>query len=182
MSQADIQAAILRVFAQHRENPAASLDAENLASHLMADNRPLDKVRNSFKALRRLNAFYGALQLECAVCFEDNIAEKNWSVESLAEHIAAKKKNPSAQKALVTKRIKRAERNLHFEPVKFAIFVIGPIALILFMLALKISGSLPFALVFPALGIAAVGGLYRITWGELAFYRKLGQLIQKQSD
>ncbi len=105
------------------ENPDASLDAKNLASNLMVDNRLLDKMREQFQGASGARRVYDALRLECAVCFEDNIAEKNWSGQRrLPEHIAAKKKNPSAQKALVTKRIKRAERNLHFEPVKFAIF------------------------------------------------------------
>jgi hypothetical protein len=144
---------------------------------LMADNRALNKLRDSFRGLRRLNKFYDALQLECAVCFEDGVAEKNWTVAGLAEHIAQKKKNPAAQKALAAKRVKRAERNLHFEPLKFTLFVIGPLALVLGALALKISGSLPLALVFPALGIVAAGGIYRLTWRELAFYRKLGKLI-----
>jgi len=179
MKHADIHAAILRVFRQHREAPDAPFVEEKFLDFLMADNRPLNKSRDSFRALWRLNGFYDALQLECAVCFEEGIAEKNWSVDSLTRHIAEKKKNPAAQKALVTKRTKKAERNLHFEPVKLTIFAIGPATLILYALFYKASGGSSLALIFPALGLSAVGFCYNITLREMRLYRELGRLLEK---
>jgi len=177
MKQSDIQASILRIFAQHRETPDAPFEQEKFLDFLMADNRPLSKLRNSFRGLWRLNGFYDALQLECVVCFEDGVAEKSWSASQLAAHIAEKKKNPAAQKALVNKRLKRAERNLYFEPLKLAMFVIGPLALVLYAVARKL-GADALAHVFPVLGLAALGFCCSITRREAALYRKLRKLME----
>ena len=156
MPQKDIHAAILRIFARHREAPDAAFDEGKFLDFLMADNRPLASVRNSFRGLWRLNRFYDALQLECVVCFEQGISEKSWTVTELAAHIAEKKQNPAAQKSLVTKRLKRAEANLYFEPVKFMIFLITPLTLFPAAIAVKI-GAYFVAAVFALLGLADLG-------------------------
>src|SRR6185436_2700382 len=148
----DIELAIIKTFNLARQAQDSSFDEERFLDFLMKDNRPLKDVRNSFRALRRLNKFYDLLQLECGVCLDLDDSEKNWSVRKLTSHIAKKKNNPSAQKTLVKKRCDRAVSNMFYEPVKFGLFVIIPVTVVLY----GTFHTTPFGLVFPVLGLLGI--------------------------
>jgi hypothetical protein len=170
-----IRATILSVFDRHRERPGAPFEEARFLHFLMADNRPLKDVRNSFAGLRRLNAFYDALQLDCAVCLDVNAPEKDWSVDALAWLIAEKKANLQAQKVLVRKRVEQANANVLYEPLKFGLILIVPTV----ALAWAVSGGGMVGRVALALGVVVELAIYLIARREAQYYAKLRRVIEQ---
>lgn len=174
MEEKAIRAAILRCFDAHREKPGEKFDEENFLGFLMAGGEGLQDVRNGFAGLKRLNAFYDDIQLECAVCLEANDADRNWSVQKLAERIASRKKNRSSQITLAKNRVEAAKGMLLFEPLKFGIFIILPAIFILWnFIGGWITGGVLFAIGF---GVAFM--IWRQQKKDLDYYKRLLEEIQ----
>jgi len=170
-----IRTTILSVFDRHRERPRAPFEEARFHHFLMADNRPLRDVRNSFTGLRRLNAFYDALQLDCAVCLDVNVPEKDWSVDALARLIAEKKANHQAQKVLVRKRVEQANANVLYEPLKVGLILIMPAV----ALAWAVSGGGIVGGIALALGLVVELAIYLIARREAQYYKKLRRVIEQ---
>jgi hypothetical protein len=78
---------VLALFEQHRATPGAPFDAEHFLDYLLPDPSGKGSVRNSFRGLRRFNAFIDAVQLECAVCLSQQDREANYSVDRFVDRI-----------------------------------------------------------------------------------------------
>lgn len=174
MTEQEARELVLRVFAEHRDVPDQWFDEERFLDFLTTGGRSVERLRNSFSGLRRLNRFYDSLQIEAGVCFAFGAEEKNWSVRKLAQHIIEKKQNPAAQKALVRKRYDRARRDVWFAPFGFALFPVGPLVVVLSS-ALGGFGLAWVALVF---GAAALGGVFALCLRRAGFYSKLKETIE----
>ncbi len=177
MTEQEAHELVLRVFAEHRDVPDQWFEEERFLDFLVAGGRSLERLRNSFSGLRRVNAFYDSLQLESGVCFELGAEDKNWSVRKLAQHLVKKRQNPAAQKTLVRKRYERARRDMWFAPFGFALFPVGALVVLLS----AVLGGFGLAWVALVFGAAALGGVFELCRRRALFYRRLKARIEGES-
>jgi len=169
MQEKDIRAAIIRSFEEHREKPDAPFEEANFLNFLMADGRALQDLRNGFAGLKRLNAFYETLQLECSVYLDTNETELSWSVGSLAERIAQRQENAQRQVGLAKGRVEATELAVKMEPAKFGLFLILPAIFILW----SFTGGWIELFVLAVIGAGVVFAIYRQQMKELVRAREL---------
>lgn len=82
---------IIELFERHRETPGAPYDENRFLDYFLAEPRQL---HNSFRGLRRFNAFIEEVQLEFAVCFSLKDWESNYSVKQFAARVAKLQQSP----------------------------------------------------------------------------------------
>lgn len=173
MAEQDIRATILKVYKRHREEPDAPFDDLDFLTYLVKDRASLQDLRNGFAGLKRLNKFYDDLQAECGVLLEGRDTEHDWPLHMLTEHIAEKKSNRSAQKALATRRLQEAEARLVSDPVKFGLLLFLPGAVILWTF---IRGWTA-AVVLLLLALCGVFAIWRVQKREVDYYRRMKEII-----
>lgn len=175
MTEKTTRDAILAAFEKHREEPGGHCDETRFLDFLMADGRRLAEVRNGFRSLARLNAFYDTLQLSCGVCLGADDAEKSWAVSALAAHIDGKKGNRAAQLALVKKRLKAAEGEIFGGTGRILFFILLPFL----SFAWLATGSLHFKIILTGFGLLLPGGVVWLQWHEVRFYRALLRILSR---
>jgi hypothetical protein len=84
---AGIRETVLRLFEQHRATPGAPYAAEHFLDHLLANPARKRAVYDSFRGLRRFNAFLDAVQYEFAVCFSLKDREANYSLDAFVHRV-----------------------------------------------------------------------------------------------
>lgn len=167
---AQITADLSQLFETHARvaQADAAMDAPFL-HRLLAGAKNIANVRNNVRGFWRLHRFLDAAQARFGVCFALDDNEREWTLHSLASHIAQKKSNPAFEKALADQRVKRARQFMLDGLVKAFLFLslpLGIFALYAFEgVAARAAG----------LGVAAVPSLM-VLWfctKEWIFYRQL---------
>jgi hypothetical protein len=83
------RATILSLFEHHRESPGAFFDESHFLDYLLASPAGKRAVNNSFRGLRRFNAFIDAVQYEFGICFSLADREANYPLEKFAARVEA---------------------------------------------------------------------------------------------
>lgn len=78
---------VLALFEKHRALPGAPYDAEHFLDFLLPGPVTDRAVYDSFRGLKRLNAFWDELQLELAVCFSVKDRDANYSLERFVARV-----------------------------------------------------------------------------------------------
>jgi hypothetical protein len=78
---ADTRARIIQQFEKHRMTPGTPYEESRFLDFLLANPNSRNAVRNSFRGLRRLNAFLDEVQLEFGVCFSIQDREANYPLD-----------------------------------------------------------------------------------------------------
>jgi len=84
-----IRDAVLELFERHRATPGAPFEESHFTNYLLAEPRGKEALHNSFRGLRRYNAFIDAVQLHFSVCFSLKDFEANYSLGQFVERIEA---------------------------------------------------------------------------------------------
>jgi hypothetical protein len=87
MDDLAIRSRILELFEEYRAVPGAPFDESHFLDFLLAEPKKREAVRNSFRGLRRFNAFIERVQYEFAICFSLADVEANYSLEKFAERV-----------------------------------------------------------------------------------------------
>jgi hypothetical protein len=82
------RAKVLELFEKHRAAPGAPFEEQRFLEFLIADPKKPRAVYDSFRGLRRFNAFINDVQLELAVCFSQKDREANHSLTKFVERVA----------------------------------------------------------------------------------------------
>ncbi len=130
----DTKTILRSIFERHRKSPNLAFNEDTFLDGLTGKPGGIRGVRNSFRGLARLNAFYDDVQTTFGICLNWGDDQKNWSLDALAAHIDAKRKNEMAQARLVNKRIEERKRLMLDRHLKMLIFpwlIIGPPSIIL---------------------------------------------------
>jgi hypothetical protein len=98
---------IVELFESHRERPGTPFDAAHFLDFLMAVPKGKGAVRNSFRGLRRFNAFIDAVQLEFAVCFSIRDRESNLSLDDFVARVEALRASPASSLASLRNQVQR---------------------------------------------------------------------------
>jgi hypothetical protein len=78
---AAVRAKVIEVFEKHRAVPGAPYDESHFLDFLLAKPKARNAVYNSFRGLRRFNAFLEEVQYELGVCFSLKDREANYSLD-----------------------------------------------------------------------------------------------------
>jgi hypothetical protein len=82
------RAKVLELFEKHRAAPGAPFEEQRFIEFLLADPKKPRAVYDSFRGLRRFNAFIEDVQLELAICFSHKDREANYSLDRFVERVA----------------------------------------------------------------------------------------------
>ncbi len=83
----DICQEVLHILEQHRAAKGAPLDESHFLDYLLADPKSRRAVYNSFKGLRRYNAFINDIQLHFGICFSRADFDANLSLPKFVARI-----------------------------------------------------------------------------------------------
>ena len=78
---------VLALFEKHRASPGAPFEADHFLDFLLPGTVNDRAVYNSFRGLRRFNAFLDELQLEFAICFSLKDREANYSLDRFVARV-----------------------------------------------------------------------------------------------
>jgi hypothetical protein len=85
---ADVREEILTIFERHRQTPGAALDESHFSDYLLADPKGNRSVHNSFRGLRRYNAFIEEVQMHFAIYLSIKDWEANYSLERFVQRVS----------------------------------------------------------------------------------------------
>jgi hypothetical protein len=78
---------ILELFEKHRVTPGAQYDDDHFLDFLLESPKQKRVVYNSFRGLRRFNAFLDEVQYEFAVCFSMKDRDANYPVDKFVNRV-----------------------------------------------------------------------------------------------
>jgi hypothetical protein len=84
---AAVRERVLQLFEQHRAKPGAPCDAAHFLDFLLPVPKKRRAVYDSFRGLRRFNAFIDSVQYEFAVCFSLKDREANYSLDAFVHRV-----------------------------------------------------------------------------------------------
>jgi hypothetical protein len=87
MDTAAHRAKILELFEKHRATPGTPYDEAHFLDYLLPQPKRKRAVHNSFRGLRRYNAFINDVQYEFAVCFSINDYEANYPLSKFVGRV-----------------------------------------------------------------------------------------------
>ena len=90
---------ILALFEKHRATPGAPYDESHFLDFLLAKPKGKGALYNSFRGLRRFNAFLDEVQYEFAICFSIKDREANYSIEKFVARVDALERSPRSSLA-----------------------------------------------------------------------------------
>ena len=159
---------ILELFEKHRAVPGAPYDEARFIDYLLPDPHEARAVHNSFRGLRRYNAFIGDVQYEFAVCFSQKDFEGSYSLSKFVDRVAELEQSRRGSLASL-KNQTRAGPGWHS-------LVIAD--LVLLLLAILLRGNT--WLVVTMVGVATVANIWfvRFAWRSRQFLSRLGNRIQ----
>ncbi|QPK63947.1 hypothetical protein IVG45_02915 [Methylomonas sp. LL1] len=101
----NIREKVLQLYESHREEPGAPYDESHFLDFLLADGAT-KSVYNSFKGLRRFNAFWDEVQYEYAIFFSIKDRDANYSLERFVQRVEELIEKPSSSLASLRKPMK----------------------------------------------------------------------------
>jgi len=90
---------ILALFEKHRAAPGTPYDESHFLDFLMSKPKGKGAVYNSFRGLRRFNAFLDEVQYEFAICFSIKDREANYALEKFVARVDALEQSPRSSLA-----------------------------------------------------------------------------------
>lgn len=105
MNEATINT-VLELFEKHRKLPGEEFDPEYFFDFLVREPKGKGAFRNSFRGLRRFNAFWDDVQLRFGVCFSVKDRETDYSLERFCERIEELQHSKRSSKASLRNRAK----------------------------------------------------------------------------
>jgi hypothetical protein len=82
---ADARTRIMQLFEKHRAAPGAPYDEGHFLDFLLRDPKKERAVYNSFRGLRRFNAFLDEVQYELGVCFSLDDRDANYPLDRFVD-------------------------------------------------------------------------------------------------
>jgi hypothetical protein len=159
---------ILELFEKHRAVPGAPYDEARFIDYLLANPLGARVVHNSFRGLRRYNAFIDDVQYEFAVCFSRQDFEGNYSLSRFVDRVAELEQSRRGSLASLKNQIK-AGPGWHT-------LIIGDLILLLLAIPFRSNDWFMVGIV----GVATVANLWfaRFAWRSRQYLSRLRERIQ----
>src|SRR5262245_55741092 len=84
---------VIALFEKHRAVPGAPYDEAHFIDYLLADPKKKGAVHDSFRGLRRYNAFIDEMQYEFAICFSQNDFYANYALHKFVDRVTELEKS-----------------------------------------------------------------------------------------
>ena len=84
---------VVELFERHRATPGAPYEEQHFLDFLLASPGQVRAVYNSFRGLRRFNAFVDDVQLEFAICFSMKDRDANYSLPKFVDRVVELEKS-----------------------------------------------------------------------------------------
>jgi hypothetical protein len=78
---------VLALFEKHRSAPGAPYDESYFLDFLLPDPKKKGALYDSFRGLRRFNAFIDEVQYEFAICFSTGDRDANYSLDKFVDRV-----------------------------------------------------------------------------------------------
>lgn len=114
---------ILELFEKHRARPGTPYDESHFLDFLLANPKRKQAVHNSFRGLRRYNAFIDEVQYEFAICFSLKDRETDFSVDKFVTRVDALRSSRRSSLASLKNQMAHSGLNL---VVFVNLFLLGP--------------------------------------------------------
>ena len=159
---------IVELFEKHRATPGAPYDEHHFLDFLLTDPKKPGVVYNSFRGLRRFNAFMDDVQLEFAVCFSLKDREANYSLPKFLERVIELQKSSRGSLTSLRNQIDAGPG--------WMVFVVGNFILLVVGIAVRNSG---WALaVVVSIAVVINGAFARFAWNARSYLDRLQAKIQ----
>jgi len=168
MDQAAHRAKVLQLFEKHRMTPGAPYDESHFLDSLLPAPEGKRAVFNSFRGLRRYNAFIEEVQYEFAICFSVDDRDANYPLAGFIDRIIELERSRRGSLASL--------RNQARAGPEWQVLVIGNLLLLVAAAWLKNSTWPPIA----AAGLAVVfnAWFFRLKSRARAYHLKLLSRIE----
>lgn len=167
----ETRAVIVSLFEKHRASPGASFDESHFLDYLLPVPAGKRAVYNSFRGLRRLNAFIEDVQLEFAICLSLEDHEANYSLEDFVDRVEKLRNSRSGSLRSLQNQVKAG--------ASWPVLVVADLFLVI--AAAYFSGSVP---VLVAIGLVALGvnaWFFRFAWRARAYLKRLkSRIVESQ--
>ena len=97
---------VLEIFEKHRATPGAPYNEAHFLDFLLPKPKKERTVYNSFRGLRRFNAFMEEIQYEFAICFSVKDREANYPLDKFISRVKELEKSPRSSLASLKNRTK----------------------------------------------------------------------------
>jgi hypothetical protein len=94
MDKTSVRGRVVTLFEKHRAAAGAAYDEHRFLDFLLADPKKTRAVYDSFRGLRRLNAFVDDIQYEFAICFSQHDRDANYSLQQFVERVIELGRSP----------------------------------------------------------------------------------------
>jgi hypothetical protein len=167
----DTREGVLALFEAHREKPGAPYEESHFLDFLLAEPRQRRAVYDSFKSLRRFNAFLGELQWEFAIFLSGRDRDANYSLSRFVERVDELRVRPISSLASLR------------GPMKGKVEGIVLVGLLLFWLpAVALRDHIVIASALFACGTALLVFFLLIYRRERSYLTRLHQKIKEASE
>lgn len=165
---ASVRQRILELFGKHRAMPGAPFEEAHFLDFLLA--RPAKKraVYDSFRGLRRLNAFLDEVQDEFAVCLSVADRNDNLSLTRLVERVQQLEQSPRGSLASLKNRVAAGPG--------WKVLVVADLLIVILLIAVRQS-SVGLGLV-AVLAVLVNGAFLSVHFRDRAYHARLQQKIE----
>jgi hypothetical protein len=168
---ADTRERVLALFEAHREKPGAPFEESHFLDFLLAEPRQHRAIYDSFKGLRRFNAFLRQLQWEFAIFLSSKDRDANSSLNRFVERVDELRGEPASSLASLRR------------PMRGKVEGIVLVGLLLFWLpAVALRDHIVIASALFACGIALLVFFLLIYRRERNYLARLHQKIKEASE
>jgi hypothetical protein len=162
---------IVELFEKHRATPGASYDEHHFLDFLLAEPKKSGALYNSFRGLRRFNAFMDDVQFEFAVCFSLKDRDANYSLPKFVERVIELQKSSRGSLMSVKNQIDAGPG--------WMVWVVANLVLLIAGIAVRDSG---WALaVVAGIAVALNAAFGRFAWNARSYLDRLQAKIQARA-
>jgi hypothetical protein len=164
----DARIRILELFEKHRAVPGSPFDEAHFLDFLLAKPSGRDAVRNSFRGLRRFNAFIEEVQYEFGVCFSLHDCEANYPLNRFVERVLELQKSRRGSLRSLNNQVNAG--------AGWQVLVIAD--LILLAVAVWLKSSVLALTTIGALAVLLNSWFFRIAWESKRYLARLKSRIE----
>lgn len=119
---------VVALFEKHRATPGAPFDEAHFLDFLVAHPKGKGAVRNSFRGLRRFNAFLDDVQYHFAICFSIKDREANYALDRFVERVKELETSRRSSLASLKNQIKAGPGWMAVFVADFVLVVVAAVA------------------------------------------------------
>lgn len=145
MTSNELKKQILEIFQRNRQSPDSNFDEVNFLDYLLNPPASKNKIKNSFKGVRRYYKFFDDIELTFGICFSISDQDRFYSVDEFVEKTKERINKAKGNRMIIKRRLEEKDHYyieflftliLVIICVLFKVHVISMIALICYSIVI----------------------------------------------